>query len=141
MIRFLAHFLFLLAAWTLTTKYLLAVNWVLIEGAPLASYAYSELWWIAHLWLGRALLARPRYLLEMSFRLPTTSIALTRFAGVELAAFSPTLRVLKIRSAQKSAIDHTTGRRSILAAQYLNSGILPIGSSAELVSTLAAASA
>ncbi len=84
MIRFLAHFLFLLAAWTLIIKYLLPVTWALIEGAPVASYVYWDLWWVAHLWLGWALLARPRYLRAMALGVSFTEIVIV---AVKFALF------------------------------------------------------
>ncbi len=62
MTYFLAHFLFILAAWTLLIKFVLPVAWSLADGSGLATYIYWDFWWVAHLWLGWALLAKPRYL-------------------------------------------------------------------------------
>ena len=61
MTRFLAHFLFLLAAWTLVIKFLLPVVWANVEGVPLGTYIYWDFWWAVHIWLGLALLDQPRY--------------------------------------------------------------------------------
>ncbi|MGM0544949.1 MAG: hypothetical protein ACQERP_13910 [Pseudomonadota bacterium] len=60
-IRFLAHLLFILAAWTLFIKYLFPVGYALAYGEPLARYIYWDLWPLAHVWLGWALLKQPRY--------------------------------------------------------------------------------
>ena len=61
MIAFLAHFLFLLAAWTLTIKFVFPVAYALAEGAPIGTYIYWDFWWVIHLWLGWALLKWQRY--------------------------------------------------------------------------------
>ena len=58
---FLAHFLFVLAAWTVVIKYLFPVAWALAHGLPPATHVYLDLWPVAHAWLGWALLARPGY--------------------------------------------------------------------------------
>ncbi len=61
MIRFLAHFLFLLAAWTLTIKFAFPAAFAVAEGAPILTYVMWDFWWVAHLWLGWALLNWQRY--------------------------------------------------------------------------------
>jgi len=58
---FLAHFLFVLAAWTVVIKYLFPVAWALAHGLPPATHVYLDFWPVAHVWLGWALLARPGY--------------------------------------------------------------------------------
>lgn len=60
-ITFLAHLLFILAAWTLFIKYLFPVGFALANGEPWTSYIYWDLWPLAHVWLGWALLTRPDY--------------------------------------------------------------------------------
>lgn len=60
-IRFLAHLLFILAAWTLFIKYLFPMGFALASGDPWTRYIYWDLWPLAHVWLGWALLARPWY--------------------------------------------------------------------------------
>lgn len=60
-ISFLAHLLFILAAWTLFIKYLFPVGYALAYGEPWARYIYWDLWPVAHVWLGWALLKQPRY--------------------------------------------------------------------------------
>ncbi len=59
--RFLAHFLILLAAWTLTIKFVFPMVFAAFEGTPLATYVYWDFWWVVHLWLAWALLRWPPY--------------------------------------------------------------------------------
>ena len=72
---FLAHFLMLLAAWTVTIKFLFPVAFALAEGAPLTRYVYWDFWWVIHLWLAWALLRRP----------PSTTALALGVAVVEIA--------------------------------------------------------
>ncbi len=60
-IVFLAHLLFILAAWSVFIKYVFPVAFALVEGVPLTTYIFWDLWPVAHVWLGWALLARPAY--------------------------------------------------------------------------------
>ncbi len=60
-ITFLAHLLFILAAWTVFIKYLFPIGFALANGEPWTSHIYWDLWPLAHVWMGWALLARPRY--------------------------------------------------------------------------------
>jgi hypothetical protein len=60
-ILFLAHFLIVLAAWTLTIKFVFPVAMALAEGVPIGSYIYWDFWWVAHLWLAWALINWRRY--------------------------------------------------------------------------------
>jgi hypothetical protein len=66
MISFFAHTLFVLAAWTLTIKFAFPMAWALSEGAPLLHYVWWDFWWVAHIWLALALLARPGYTLRLA---------------------------------------------------------------------------
>ena len=61
MIPFLAHFLFLLAAWTLTIKFAFPIAYALWEGVAVGTYIYWDFWWVIHLWLGWSLLHWQRY--------------------------------------------------------------------------------
>ena len=63
---FLAHFLFVMAAWTLVIKFLFPMAWAVSEGAPLLSFVWWDFWWVAHLWLGWALIRRPGYLFGLA---------------------------------------------------------------------------
>ena len=60
---FLAHFLFVLAAWTVVIKYLfpIAYAYAYAHGLALSTHIYLDFWPVAHVWLGWALLVRPRY--------------------------------------------------------------------------------
>jgi len=60
-VTFLAHLLFILAAWTLFIKYLFPIGYSLAYDEPIMRYIYWDLWPVAHIWLGWALLARPSY--------------------------------------------------------------------------------
>lgn len=59
--EFLAHFLFVLVAWTIFIKYLFPMGYSLVYGEPLSRYIYWDLWPLGHIWMGWALLSRPRY--------------------------------------------------------------------------------
>ncbi|WP_428820524.1 hypothetical protein [Microbulbifer sp. MCCC 1A16149] len=58
---FLAHFLFVLAAWTVFIKYLFPIAFALGSGEPWNSHVYWDLWPLAHLWLGWALVTQASY--------------------------------------------------------------------------------
>ena len=60
--QFIAHFLFLLAAWTVTIKFVLPISWALVGGLPILTFVYWDFWWVVHIWLGWALINHPRYL-------------------------------------------------------------------------------
>ena len=80
---FLAHMLFLLAAWTVFIKYLFPLAFALAEGSGWQTYIYWDLWPIAHCWLGWALLARPRYTRALAIGMALVEIAIivTLFAS------------------------------------------------------------
>ncbi len=84
MIRFIAHFLILLAAWTVTVKFAFPMAYALAEGVPLATYIWWDFWWVAHLWLAWALLAQPRYTLALALGVSLAEIAIV---VVKLALF------------------------------------------------------
>jgi hypothetical protein len=65
-IVFLAHFLIVLAAWTLVIKFAFPVAFALAEGVPIVTYIYWDFWWVAHLWLAWALLNWPRYTVALA---------------------------------------------------------------------------
>ncbi len=60
--RFFAHFLFVLAAWTLVIKWILPVVWALNEGVSHDTYIYWDFWWVVHIALALALLYGYRHL-------------------------------------------------------------------------------
>ena len=61
MLAFFAHFLFVLAAWTLVIKYAFPVAMAVAEGSPIGSYIYWDFWWVVHIWVGWSLLNWQRY--------------------------------------------------------------------------------
>lgn len=73
---FLAHFLFVLAAWTLVIKFVFPVAWALAEGAPPLTYVWWDFWWVAHCWLGWALIARVPYLFMLALVVATVEVAI-----------------------------------------------------------------
>lgn len=74
MIRFFAHFLFLLAAWTLTIKYVFPAAFALAEGVPLLTYVMWDFWWVAHIWLGWALINWQRYTFALAIGVSVVEI-------------------------------------------------------------------
>jgi hypothetical protein len=73
-IVFLAHFLFVLAAWSVFIKYVFPITFALFEGVAPTSYIFWDLWPIAHVWLGWALLARPRYVRMLAIAMSVIEI-------------------------------------------------------------------
>lgn len=79
---FLAHFLILLAAWTLTIKFLFPIAFALAAGSPLLTHVYWDFWWVIHLWLAWALLRSPPYTTALALGVSVVEIAIivTKFA-------------------------------------------------------------
>jgi hypothetical protein len=82
MVAFLGHFLYVLAAWTVTIKYLFPIGYAVGEGVPLTTYVLWDLWWVVHLWLGWALLHWQRYTfaLGVGVSLVEITIVVTKLA-------------------------------------------------------------
>ena len=76
MIVFLAHFLVVLAAWTVTIKFLFPVSIALSEGIPVGTYIYWDFWWVVHLWLAWALLRWPSYTVLLAVGVSIAEIAI-----------------------------------------------------------------
>ena len=87
MITFLAHFLIVLAAWTLTIKFLFPVAFALADGLPITTHIYWDFWWVVHLWLAWALLnwRSYSYVLAIGVSVVEILIIVTKF-GFFLAA-------------------------------------------------------
>ena len=84
---FLAHLLFVLAAWTLFIKYLFPLGYAVSYGQPLTGHIYWDLWPAAHIWLGWALLARPSYTRWLAMGMAVVEIAIiTTFLEIFLSA-------------------------------------------------------
>jgi hypothetical protein len=81
-ISFLAHFLFILAAWTLVIKYAFPMAYALAEGVPVGTYVFWDFWWVVHIWLGWSLLHWQRYTFELAIGVSIAEIAIviTKFA-------------------------------------------------------------
>ncbi|NBD95894.1 MAG: hypothetical protein GVY11_05395 [Gammaproteobacteria bacterium] len=60
-IAFLGHLLFVLAAWSVFIKYVFPVAFSLAGGDPWHAHVFWDLWPVAHVWLGWALIAQPWY--------------------------------------------------------------------------------
>ncbi|MFN0038414.1 MAG: hypothetical protein ACKVP2_02745 [Burkholderiales bacterium] len=74
--RFFAHFLFLLAAWTLVIKYLFPAAMAFNEGLPILTYVMWDFWWVAHIWLGWALITLPRYTVPLAVTVSVVEIVI-----------------------------------------------------------------
>jgi hypothetical protein len=73
---FLAHALILLAAWTVTIKFLFPIAFALAEGSPPLSHVYWDFWWVIHLWLAWALLRWPPYTAPLALGVSVVEIAI-----------------------------------------------------------------
>lgn len=73
-ITFLAHFLFILAAWTVFIKYLFPIGFALANGEPWSRHIYWDAWPLIHIWVGWALLARPRHTYGLAFAVSVMEI-------------------------------------------------------------------
>lgn len=82
-IAFLAHLLFVLAAWSVFIKYVFPVAFALAAGEAWNTHIFWDLWPIAHVWLGWALLAQPWYTRWLAVGMSVVEIAIivTLFAG------------------------------------------------------------
>ena len=73
---FLAHFLFVLAAWTVVIKYLFPIGYALAHDLAPATHVYLDFWPVAHVWLGWALLVRPRYTYALAIAVAVLEIGI-----------------------------------------------------------------
>ncbi|HEX7810275.1 MAG TPA: hypothetical protein VF460_00075 [Burkholderiales bacterium] len=76
MTRFFADFLFVLAAWTLVIKYIFPVAYALNVGQPALTYVMWDFWWVAHIWLGWALIRQPRYTFPLALTVSVVEIVI-----------------------------------------------------------------
>jgi hypothetical protein len=75
-LTFIAHFLFVLAAWTLVIKCIFPVAYALAEGVPIDTYVLWDLWWVVHIWLGWSLLHWRRYTYVAAVGISVAEIAI-----------------------------------------------------------------
>ena len=59
---FIAHWLILLAAWTLLIKFIFPLAFDAAYGHEVGAHVYWDFWWVIHLWLAWALYRQPAYL-------------------------------------------------------------------------------
>lgn len=85
--KFFAHFLFILAAWTLVIKYVFPAAYAFGYGEPIGTYIFWDFWWVIHIWLGWALLTQPRYLFGLALIVSGVEIIIII---TKLALFLPT---------------------------------------------------
>jgi hypothetical protein len=83
MIRFFAHFLFILAAWTIVIKYLFPMAYAIQHGLPVWTYAYFDMWPVMHIWLGWSLLHWQRYTFAFALSVSVAEIVIivSKFAS------------------------------------------------------------
>jgi hypothetical protein len=86
-ITFLAHFLIVLAAWTVTIKFLFPMAFALADGVPITTHIYWDFWWVVHLWLAWTLLNWRSYSYALAIGVSVVEILIivTKF-GFFLAA-------------------------------------------------------
>jgi hypothetical protein len=75
-IVFLAHFLIVLAAWTLTIKFLFPLAFAFWQGVALGTYVYWDFWWVVHLWLALRLLHWRPYSFALAIGVSVAEIAI-----------------------------------------------------------------
>ena len=76
MIRFFAHFLFILAAWTVLIKYVFPIGYAIQNELPWSTHVYPDLWPLVHVWLGWSLLNWRRYTFEFAVGVSIAEIAI-----------------------------------------------------------------
>ena len=76
MLRFLAHFLFLLAAWTVVIKYLFPMAYAWAEGVPIGTDVFLDFWPVVHIWVGWSLLHWQRYSYALALSVSVAEIVI-----------------------------------------------------------------
>ena len=78
---FLAHFLFILAAWTVVIKYLFPIAYALSEGKPAGTYVFLDFWPVVHVWVAWSLLHWNRFTfaLALTVSIAEIGIVVTKF--------------------------------------------------------------
>lgn len=74
--RFFAHFLFILAAWTIVIKYLFPIAYAIDENVSWATYVYLDFWPLVHVALGWALIRWPRHTFEFAVGVSVAEIVI-----------------------------------------------------------------
>ena len=94
-LEFIAHFLFILAAWTLVIKFLFPVCVAASRDLPLTTYVYWDFWWVVHIALGYSLLFWQSYTYLFALLTSVIEIAIIVAKFVFFAA-APEFSVWKI---------------------------------------------
>ncbi len=76
MSRFFAHWLIILAVWTLVIKFIFPVAYDATYGHAIGTHIYWDFWWVAHLWLAWAFLSRPGYTYHLALGISVVEIAI-----------------------------------------------------------------
>lgn len=81
MARFIAHFLFVLAAWTVVIKYVFPMAYAAGHGEPLGTHVFLDFWPVVHVWVGWSLLhwSRITYPLALIVAIAEIAIIVTKF--------------------------------------------------------------
>ncbi len=74
MIAFFAHFLFILAAWTLTIKFVFPMTFAFWQGEAPLTHVYWDFWWVIHMWLGWALISWRSYTFSLAVSVSVVEI-------------------------------------------------------------------
>jgi hypothetical protein len=81
---FFSHFLCILAAWTITIKFIFPISWSFAGGEPLLSHVMWDFWWVAHFYLAWALLHPGRWTKAVTWSVTIAEIVII---VVKFAAF------------------------------------------------------
>lgn len=73
---FIAHFLLILAAWTVVIKYLFPIAYALAEGRPAGTYVFLDFWPIVHVWVAWSLLHWNRWTFALALIVSVAEIAI-----------------------------------------------------------------
>jgi len=73
---FLAHFLFILAAWSVVIKYLFPIARALADGIPIGTNVYLDLWPVVHVWVGWSLLHWNRHTFALALTVSVAEIGI-----------------------------------------------------------------
>jgi hypothetical protein len=76
LLRFIAHFLFILAAWTVVIKYLFPVGFALAQRTPPLEHVTLDLWPVAHVWVGWLLLNWSRWTIPVALTVSVIEIVI-----------------------------------------------------------------
>jgi hypothetical protein len=76
LLRFIAHYLFILAAWTVVIKYLFPIGFALAQGTAPLEHVTLDLWPVAHVWVGWLLLNWSRWTVPVALAVSVVEIAI-----------------------------------------------------------------